>query len=96
MRRRVKDLVDEIFLLQPCPLHPPPAACLSSKGIGLDGLDVTSSGQRDNQLFVLDEVLDKELTGIVDDTGPSWLCVLLLDRLELGSWNWSGAALTPR
>ena len=84
MRRGVKDLVDEILLLQPRPLHPPPAACLSAERIGLYCLDVTSSSERDNELFVLDEVLDEQLTWIVDDTGPPWLCVLLLDRLELG------------
>ena len=49
VRRRVEDLVDEILLLQPRPLHPAPAARLSAEGIGLDGLDVAGSGQRDDE-----------------------------------------------
>jgi len=78
-------------LLQPRPLHPPPAACLSAERIGLYCLDVTSSSEREQRALRLDEVLDEQLPG-------SWMtrvrrgCAwLLLDRLELGRDHRAGA-----
>ena len=84
MRRRVKDLVDEVFFFQPRPLHTAPAARLGAESIGGNSLYVTGAGEGDDELFVLDQVLYEQLARIMDDTGSPWLRVLLLDRLDLG------------
>jgi len=56
---------------------------LSAEGICLDSFDVARVGERHDELLVLDEVLDKEFTGVVDDAGPPGLFVLLLDCFQL-------------
>ena len=83
VRRCVKDLIDEVLLLEPCPLHPATPTGLGAESIGLDRLYVTRMGERDDYFLVLDEVLDEKFARIVHDAGPTRLRVLLPDSFEL-------------
>src|SRR5262245_43814258 len=60
-----------------------PAARLGLELRRRDRLDVLRLGHHDDELFVVDEILDRHLAGLERDLAHAGRCELLLDRAEL-------------
>src|SRR5580698_116684 len=84
MGRRVHHLTDQVFLLQPGALYPPPAPPLCTEGGGRDRLYVAALGHGDDYLFIIDEVFDSHFTGVVRNDAAPRVGELVTDRRHLG------------
>ena len=56
------DLIDQVLVLQLGALHTATTASLGAKSVRRNGLHVARAGHREHDLFVLNQVLDAELT----------------------------------
>ena len=66
------------------PLTPAAATALGLEGVGLDRLHVPGLGHDDDEFLVVDEVLDRELAGVVGELAHAGRRELLLDGGHLG------------
>src|SRR6476661_11283507 len=79
MRGRDEEVRDDVVRLQAGTLDTLPAAPLSSVQVGLRALRVARSSDRDDDIFLGDQVLDTDVAVVRDDPGATLIAVLLDD-----------------
>ena len=83
VRRRDQEVLDEILLLRRHALDALAAAVLAAISIECHALDVVVVRQRDDDVFLSDEVLDVDLARVDRQARAARIAELRLDRLEL-------------
>src|SRR5207302_1423010 len=83
VRVRLESGLLHLPLLRLHPGHALAAAPLAPIGLDMGSLDVAGASDRDDHLFVGEQVLDRELGGLGDDLGAALVAVLLLEGEQL-------------
>src|SRR5690349_15871481 len=83
MRGRDEEVRDDVVGLQASTLDTLPPAPLSPIQVGLRALRVARSSDRDDDIFLSDQVLDTDVTVVRDDPGATLIAVLLDDLGQL-------------
>ena len=83
MRGRDEEVGDDVVGLQPRALHALAAAPLGPVQVGLRALRVAGPGDRDDDVFLGDQVLDADIAVVRDDPGAALVAVLLDDLGQL-------------
>src|SRR5262249_30231837 len=84
VRRSDEEMADEILFSRAHADASLAAAALRTVGRDRGPLDVARVGDGDRHVLVGDQVLDAELTALVDDLGPAPVGELVADALQLG------------
>lgn len=93
MRRRDQEILDEILLLRRHALNTLATAVLAAVGVERHALDVVVVRQRDDDVFLGDEVLDVDLARVDRQARAARIAELRLDCLELVLDDGEDAAL---
>ena len=83
MRARHEHVLDEVVLLRRRAGAPPPPPGLPPVPAHREALDEPAVADGDHHLLFRDHVLDAELFGGIDDLGPPFVSVILLDLKQL-------------
>lgn len=83
MRRGGEQVRDVVLVAKVAAPHPTTAATLLAERVGGNGLDVALLRQHDDDLFVVDEVEDVDLAGVVGELRAPCVGVLLAHLGEL-------------